>query len=173
MPETKISSLSPPVIVRSSRKCVLYHDIDGILFSTYGPRSVHQLRPGVHDWFHWVLTRFDVIFLTSWPEADLRSLLKALYLHDVSTACPYLSWFHLGTKWAALDAHRFTHNRPWFWIDDDPAVFPPLIEQKQIFAGLPFVRVNPTGANELPNVMQRLNHRVEKMRVLLGPDYEG
>lgn len=141
MPETKISSLSPPVIVRSSRKCVLYHDIDGILFSTYGPRSVHQLRPGVNDWFHWVLTRFDVIFLTSWPEADLRSLLKALYLHDVSTARPYLSWFHLGTKW------------------------------KQIFAGLPFVRVNPTGANELPNVMQRFNHRVERMRVLLGPDY--
>lgn len=173
MSEIKTCSPSTGLIVRGPQKPVLLHDIDGVIFGTYGPRAVHQLRPAIHDWFHWVLARFQLVFLTSWPETDLYSLLKGLYLQDVITACRYLPWFHVGTKWTAADVHRFTHNLPWFWIDDDPAVFPPLIEQKQIFTGLPFVRVNSTGANELQNVMQRLNHRVEKMRVLLGPDYQG
>jgi hypothetical protein len=118
--------------IRRLDKPVLLHDVDGILFATYGPRGVHQLRPGISDWFHWVLARFQLVFLTSWPEAELYSLLKGLYLHEVMTACRYLPWCHVGTKWAAADAHRVTHTLPWFWIDDDPTVFPPLIEQKQI-----------------------------------------
>lgn len=175
MPESRSPGVTPiqPENVGRAQRPVLLHDIDGVLFGTYGPRGVHQLRPGVHDWFHWVLARFQLVFLTSWPEADLYSLFNGLYLHDVITACRYLPWFHVGTKWAALYADRFKHNMPWFWIDDDPNVFPAQIEQKQIFNGLPFVRVNPTGAQELHHLMQRLNQRITKMKQLLGPDYHG
>jgi hypothetical protein len=48
-----------------------------------------------------------------------------------------------------------------------------VIEHKQIFQGLPFIQVNPTGAHALLDVMQRLNHRVKTMQRLLGHDYLG
>jgi hypothetical protein len=45
-----IACASPHAIsIRRSDKPVLLHDVDGILFGTYGPRGVHQLRPGISD----------------------------------------------------------------------------------------------------------------------------
>lgn len=152
-------------------KPILYHDIDGVLFGEYGPRQTHQLRPGVHDWFHWVLKRYQLVFVTSWQQDQLFDLLKSLYLHDVIDACRYLPWQSAGLafKWDAIQHDQRMTPHPFLWIDDDPSVFPDGPIRSQYFAALPFVRVNPTGANQLADLMQRLNARTEKLKIQLEP----
>lgn len=147
---------------------VLYHDIDGIVFGAYGPRQTHQLRPGVADWFHWVLRRYQVVFLTKWTQEDLHALLTQLYLKDVIESSRYLPWFTVGiaTKWEAILRDQHVHASPFFWIDDQHDQFPAPQIQAQYFHRLPFVRVNPTGANELADLMQRLQARMQKLQKL-------
>ncbi len=149
---------------------ILYHDIDGVLFGEYGPRQIHQLRPGVSDWLHWVLARYQLVFLTSCPQADLFGLLSSLYLQDVISACRYLPWTSVGLpfKWDAIKQEQHHHPHPYLWIDDDPSVFPALNEQRGHDNRLPFVRVNPTGERELVHLMQRLNARTAQLTQLVA-----
>ena len=151
-------------------KPLLYHDIDGILFGEYGPRKTHQLRPGVADWFHWVVARYQLVFLTSWPQANLFDLLTGLYLQEVIPVCRYLPWTSLGLpfKWDALQQDQSQHPSPYFWIDDDPTVFPTLNEQRRHYNRLPFLHVNPTGERQLEDLMQRLNARTAQLTQLVA-----
>ncbi|MHB8674658.1 MAG: hypothetical protein ACYDAK_13405 [Candidatus Limnocylindrales bacterium] len=152
-------------------KPILYHDIYGVLFGEYGPRHSHQLRPGVADWFHWVLARYQLVFLTSWTQDDVFTLLNSLYLHDVISVCRYVPWMSVGlpTKWDAIKQQQHRHPHPYFWIDDDLSVFPPLNEQRAHYNRLPFIRVNPTGERQLEDLMQRLNTRTTQLKQLVIP----
>ncbi|MEK7760457.1 MAG: hypothetical protein AAB433_02645 [Nitrospirota bacterium] len=151
-------------------KPILYHDVDGVLFGEYGPRKIHQLRPGVNDWFHWVLARYELVFLTSWTEHDLRLLLHSLYLDHVNEKSRILPWDTVGlSKWEALKKDQAPHPHPFFWIDDQGSfLFPDPAIQSQYFNGLPFVTVNSTGSNQLEDLMQRLNARQKKLSALLA-----
>lgn len=154
-------------------KPILYHDIDGVLFGEYGPRKVPQLRPGVSDWFHWAQARYQIVFLTGWSEEDLTHLCLSLFLSHVIQSSRVLQWETIGlTKWEALLRDHRANPEPFFWIDDHAkVVFPDANTRAQYFHGLPFVSVNPTGMNELPAVMQRLNARQDKLAKLLNPHH--
>ncbi|MDK2741738.1 MAG: hypothetical protein NDI90_02410 [Nitrospira sp. BO4] len=156
-------------------KPFLYHDIDGILFGEYGPRKAHQLRPGISDWFHWTLARYQIVFLTSWQHHEVFNLLQDLYLPDVILHCRFLPWKTarppLAFKWDAICRDQRQQPHPYFWIDDHEQEFPDQAERAQIYGGLPFVRVNPTGERELLDLMQRLNGRMTKMQPFLQPPH--
>lgn len=153
-------------------KPLLYHDIDGVLFGEYGARKAHQLRPGVNDWFHWVLARYQLVFLTSWKQHELFNLLDTLYLPDTIEHSRFLHWKYAARpipfKWDAILEDQQKHPHPFLWIDDEAHVFPEPAEQSQYFGGIPFVRVNPTGPNELPNLIQRLNARTKKLEEMIS-----
>lgn len=146
-------------------KPLLYHDIDGVLFGEYGPRKVAQLRPGIHDWFHWASARYQIVFLTSWTEDELSHLFVSLFLTSLLHNSRVLLWETVGlTKWEALKRDQDHHPHPFFWIDDQPQyVFPDARTRSHYYAGLPFVSVNPTGAHQLEDLMQRLNARQTKL----------
>ena len=149
---------------------ILYHDIDGVLFGEYGPRKVHQLRPGVNDWFHWVLARYHLVFLTSWSDHELTLLFHSLYLDHVNEQSRVLPWNTVGlSKWEALQQDQALRPHPFFWIDDEGSfLFPEASIQSQYFNALPFVTVNATRSNELEDLMQRLNARQKKLSALLA-----
>lgn len=148
---------------------LLYHDIDGVLFGEYGPRHAVQLRPGVTDWFHWALARYQIVFVTGWSEHNLTHLFTSLFLSSVIHNSRVLQWETIGcSKWEAIRRDQATHPGPFFWIDDQARdVFPHPDSRGQYYHGLPFVSVNPTGMHELSALMQRLNARQEKLTRLL------
>lgn len=152
-------------------KPLLYHDIDGVLFGDYGPRRARQIRPGLGDWFHWVLARYQIVFLSSWKHHEILTVLHELYLRDVIPQCRYLEWEHairpIPFKWDAVVQDQLRQPHPYLWIDDDDQVFPEKMERGAFYSGIPFVRVNPTGEHELLHLMQRLNARTTKLHALL------
>jgi hypothetical protein len=104
-------------------KPILFHDIDGVLFSDYGPRETFQLRPGVRDWLDWAHANFDVVWLTSWEEPKIKTLLTMIYA-DVGVPGPLVKfqcahWMNYldKTVWLARAVPKLD-GREWFWIDD-------------------------------------------------------
>lgn len=117
-----------------------------------------------------MLARYELVFLTSWKEHELRLLLHSLYLDHVNEKSRVLPWYIVGlTKWEAIQKDQASYPYPFFWIDDQgPFLFPDPAIQSHYFNRLPFVTVNISGANQLEDVMQRLNARQKKLSALLA-----
>jgi hypothetical protein len=106
-------------------KPTLFHDIDGVLFGYYGPDYAFQLRPGVGDWLCWVHQHFDVVWLTTWKEPEIRQLLTMVWprtsLHTTlrpPTHVHVADWKRYGSKEAWLLAKVEGKVAEWYWIDD-------------------------------------------------------
>ena len=105
-------------------KPTLYHDIDGVLFGKYGPHDAFQLRPGVGDWLRWVHQRFNVVWLTTWQEPEIRELLMMIWPRKsayVALRPPVrvrvADWKGYATKEAWLLAKVKGKVAEWYWID--------------------------------------------------------
>jgi hypothetical protein len=106
-------------------KPTLFHDIDGVLFGHYGPDDAFQLRPGIGDWLRWVHRHFDVVWLTSWKEPEIRQLLTMLWPRTSTnmtlrppTHVRVADWKAYGSKEAWLLANVVGKVAEWYWIDD-------------------------------------------------------
>jgi hypothetical protein len=106
------------------------------------------------------------VFVTKWPEHEVHSLLNDLYLKDLIAKVRYLPWFTIGlTKWDAIRRDQLRQAHPFLWIDDHVHEFPGVALRSHWYGGIPFVRVNPTDANELVDLMQRLQARTKKLHI--------
>lgn len=139
-------------------KPLLYHDIDGVLYGDYA--GEFQLRPGLKTWIKWVDEHFDVVFLTTWRREEIDTLLSILtaerFMKSLQApAFHSANWQKYDNKelWVA-DAVAKTGTREWFWIDDEMAT-----EERLRHLGLDpsrCLKVNPTGANELEVLKDKL-----------------
>jgi hypothetical protein len=112
-----------------SKKPILFHDIDGVLFGEYD--GEFQLRPGVKTWLKWAHEHFEIVWLTSWAPEKVKTLLSVLYcekfmkhLAESSGTRPdqpfqCANWMNYANKETWLqDAIPKLQGRSWFWIDD-------------------------------------------------------
>jgi hypothetical protein len=89
-------------------KPLLFHDIDGVLYGTYD--GVFQLRPGVKPCLEWVSARFEIVWLTTWDEEKIKTLLSVVacekyWKHLVRPASlTRADWEAVGDKAAWLSA---------------------------------------------------------------------
>ena len=111
-------------------KPILFHDIDGVLFGVFD--GTFQLRPGVKVWLHWAHEHFEVVWLTSWPQAKIEQLLAVVYHEKFLKQSPtpqvkYANWSQYASKaaWLSNAITKFDGlppgglGRDFFWIDDD------------------------------------------------------
>ena len=131
-------------------KPTLYHGIDGVLFGHYGPNKAYQLRPGVGDWLRWAHQHFNVVWLTTWKEPEIRQLLmmhwprKSTYATlRPPTHVRVADWQGYASKEAWLLAKVKRKVAEWYWIDDMiPEGLSDLPRKRCIF-------VNPEGEHTL------------------------
>lgn len=104
-------------------KPLLFHDVDGVIFGEY--EGEFQLRPGVKTWLKWAHEHFAVVWLTSWPEAKIRTMLQVVSCEKFLKGFPdpplvCADWKLCESKAAWLQ--QMVSQRPeleWYWIDDD------------------------------------------------------
>ena len=131
-------------------KPTLYHDIGGVLFGHYGPNNAFQLRPGVGDWLRWAHQHFNVVWLTTWTEPEIRQFLM-MHWPRTSTytrLCPpthvrVADWKGYTNKEAWLLAKVKGKVPEWYWIDDKIPEGLSALPRKRCIA------VNPEGEHTL------------------------
>ena len=102
-------------------KARLYIDIDDTILGRYLPCTFLELRPGVIGQLGVLSRLFDCRWLTCWPwenekGQDIKSLLRALYAHDLINEIPYQKWGYPGGKSAAvLQPYQPTD---FWWLED-------------------------------------------------------
>jgi hypothetical protein len=141
----------------ASGRIRLYHDVDGVLFGQYGPGHRWQVRPGLSDWLQWVVARFELVWLTSWQQADLEQLLLQTYNASIVPQARYLPW--TGSKVAALVEDVDPETR-WLWLDDEPWEAEAL---EALGLAARFQAVNPCGPHALEAVRAQLLARAQAL----------
>jgi hypothetical protein len=139
-------------------KPLLFHDIDGVLYGTYG--GVYQLRPGVKPWLEWASEHFEIVWLTTWDVEKIKTLLSVIGCEKYRKALVRpetlrrADWERTGDKAVWLAAQADLKRVEWAWIDD---IIPG--EQKLLQLCLDSaccVAVDPEGENALEALRGRL-----------------
>lgn len=103
-------------------KPILFHDVDGVLFADYSGH--YQLRPNVKGWLEWAHEHFQVVWLTTWQQDDLKNLLKILYcekyVRHPAVQFRVADWYSYNTKEEWLASKKVELAKvSWTWIDDN------------------------------------------------------
>jgi len=103
-------------------KPILFHDIDGVLFGEYN--GEFQLRPGVKTWLKWAHERYEIVWLTSWSQHKIKTLLNMWYSEKFLKAASSppvqcANWTGYANKVEWLNqAIQKLNGREWYWIDE-------------------------------------------------------
>ena len=86
---------------------------------------VGELQPGVKTWLKWAHQHFEVVWLTSWLPAIVRTLLRVVYcekslknLPDPPVQCADWSTYSSKVEWLNQPIPKL-QGRQWYWIDDE------------------------------------------------------
>ena len=95
----------------------IYLDIDGVLFyRNKNSKNRLCLRPNFSEFLYFLSDNFNYCFwLTYWKEKDINTMLKNLYLYDISQYFKYVNWNINGNY--KIDSINM--NDDFIWIEDE------------------------------------------------------
>lgn len=145
------------------RKPILFHDIDGVLYGTYG--GCFQLRPNVKPWLEWASEHFEVVWLTTWDEEKIKTLLSVVGAEKFWKDLPRPqtlrrpAWEQRQSKAKWIAATGSLKGQPWVWIDDDL----PTLEELQALGIDPArcLAVDPKGPDALVMIQAQCTEMLE------------
>ncbi len=125
----------------------VYLDVDGVLFGNYG--GCMQLRPHTNMVLRELAARYNVTWLTAWPEDRIRLLMELLYIGDMNAKVSY-------TRWTDRKIESVDMSNPWYWVDDNISAedIAYASERRQDVRRL--VAMRPYGIYELSQLTDRL-----------------